>query len=206
VGPQLFGREEVLPRYPLEWFKKKKTPCWRHGMAQMAIRVSGQRQKHGPLLLGEIAKWLLRFSGDHHLTTPDTSLRTPPLLRQTSADVAATVATAAAVDVIAAISAIVPSAVVAAVVLVLLPLPPLPPPPPPPPSLPLPLLVDCCLLFVSTAVAVAAAAAAVAVDAPTAVVVVATHAAVTVAVVIAAITVAATGNAVGGGGGAELMG
>jgi hypothetical protein len=64
----------------------------------------------------------------------------PPLL-QTSAAVAATVATAAAVVVIAPISAIMPAAVVAAVVLVL-----------PPKSLPLPLLVDCCLLFVSTAV------------------------------------------------------
>jgi hypothetical protein len=64
-------------------------------------------------------------------------------------------------------------------------------------------------LFVSTtAVAVAAAAAAVvAIDTPIAVFVVATPAAVTVAVVVAAITVAATaGNAVGGGGGAELMG
>ena len=36
--------------------------------ARMAIRVSGQRQKHGTSQLGEIAKWLLRFSGDHHLT------------------------------------------------------------------------------------------------------------------------------------------
>jgi hypothetical protein len=44
-------------------------------MARMGIRVSGQRQKHGAAsLLGEIAKWLLRFSGDHHLTTPDTSI------------------------------------------------------------------------------------------------------------------------------------
>ena len=53
-------------------------PCWRHGMARMAIRVSGQRQKHGASLLGEIAKWLLRFSGDHHLTTPDTSIPADP--------------------------------------------------------------------------------------------------------------------------------
>ena len=62
-------------------------------------------------------------------------------------------------------------------------------------GLPLPLLVDCCLLFVSNAVAVvaaAAAAAAVAVDAPTAVVVVTTPAAVTVDVVVAAITSVAT--------------
>ena len=64
-------------------------------MARIAIRVSGQRQKHGASLLGEIAKWLLRFSGDHHLTTPDTSI--PADLRQTSAAVPATVATAAAV-------------------------------------------------------------------------------------------------------------
>jgi hypothetical protein len=41
-------------------------------MAWMVIRVSGQRQKHGASKLGEIAKQLLRFSGDHHLTTPDT--------------------------------------------------------------------------------------------------------------------------------------
>ena len=54
---------------------------------------------------------------------------------------AATVATATAVVVVAAISAIVPAAVVTAVVLVL-----------PPKSLPLPHLVDCCLLFVSTAI------------------------------------------------------
>ena len=32
--------------------------------AWMAIRVSGQRQKHGALLADEITKWLLRFSGD----------------------------------------------------------------------------------------------------------------------------------------------
>jgi len=31
-------------------------PCWRHGMARMAIRVSGQRQKHGASLADEIAK------------------------------------------------------------------------------------------------------------------------------------------------------
>jgi len=118
----------------------------------------------------------------HHLTHPThPSLRTP---RPSSARTL--------------FPAIVPSAVVAAVVLVSLPLPP--------PSLPLPLLVDCCLLFVSNAVAVAAAAAVVVVDAPTAVVVVAAPAAVTVAVIVTAITVAATGNAVGGGGGAELMG
>jgi hypothetical protein len=30
----------------------------------MAIRVSGQRQKHGASLADEIAKWLLRISGD----------------------------------------------------------------------------------------------------------------------------------------------
>jgi hypothetical protein len=41
-------------------------------MARMAIRVSGHRQKHGALLADEIAKWLLRFSGDP-LTT-DSSL------------------------------------------------------------------------------------------------------------------------------------
>jgi len=118
-------------------------------MAQkMVIRVSGQGQKQGASQVRGIAKWLLRFSGDHHLTTPDPSIPTdpaPPPPEPSSAAVAATIATAAAVVVIAAISAIVPSAVVAAVVLVSLP--------PPPPSLPLPLLVDCCLLFVSTAIA-----------------------------------------------------
>jgi hypothetical protein len=41
-------------------------------MARMAIRVSGHRQKHGASLADEIAKWLLRFSGDP-LTT-DSSL------------------------------------------------------------------------------------------------------------------------------------
>ena len=44
----------------------------------MVIRVSGQRQKHGASLADEIAKWLLRFSGDHHLTTPDTSIPADP--------------------------------------------------------------------------------------------------------------------------------
>jgi hypothetical protein len=44
-------------------------------MARMAIQVSGQHQKHGALLTDEIAKWLLQFSGDHHLT-PGSSLRT----------------------------------------------------------------------------------------------------------------------------------
>ena len=175
-------------------------PCWHHGLARMTIRDSGQRQKHGASQLGEIAKQLLRFSGDHHLTTPDTSLAdpAPPPLEPSSAAVATTITNAAAVVVVAAISAIVPSAVVAAIVLVLLP--------PPPPSLPLPLFVDCWLFFVSTAFAVAAAAAIVAVNAPTAVVVVPAPAAVTVVVVFAVITIAITGNAVGEGGGVELMG
>jgi hypothetical protein len=44
----------------------------------MAIHVSGQRQKYGALLLGEIVKWLLRFSGNLHLTTPDTSIHADP--------------------------------------------------------------------------------------------------------------------------------
>jgi len=61
----------------MEWFKKKNPPWRRHGMARMVIGVSGQRQKHGASQLGEIATWLLQFSGDHQLTTPD-----PPLLRQ----------------------------------------------------------------------------------------------------------------------------
>ena len=115
-------------------------------MARMVIRVSGYRQNHGASQLGETAKWLLQFSCDDQLTTPDTSIPadpTPPPPEPSSTAVAATVATiaaAAAVVVVAAISAIVPSAVIAAVVLVSLP--------PQPPSLPLPLLVDCCLLFV----------------------------------------------------------
>jgi hypothetical protein len=37
-------------------------------MARMVIRVSGQRQKHDASQLGEIAKQLLQFSGDHHQT------------------------------------------------------------------------------------------------------------------------------------------
>ncbi len=51
------------------------SPCWRHGMARMAIRVSGQRQKHGASLADDIAKWLLRFSGSGDLATapPSTS-------------------------------------------------------------------------------------------------------------------------------------
>ena len=49
-----------------------------HSMAWawMAIRVSGQRQKHGASLADEIAKWLLRISGDPRhrpLHTPEHS-------------------------------------------------------------------------------------------------------------------------------------
>jgi hypothetical protein len=156
--------------------------CWRHGMARMAIHVSGQRQKHGSLLVDEMAKWLLQFSGDpRHPTHPcaphDTLLRQNSLLLLQPSPPP---------------SLSVPSAVaVAAIVLVLLP--------PPPSRLLLPLLVDSCVLSVSTAVAVAAIAA-------TAIVVVAAPAAVTVAVVVATITIAAAGNAMGGGGDAELMG
>jgi hypothetical protein len=50
--------------------------------AWMAIRVSGQRQKHGASLADEIAKWLLRFSGD---PLPPPSY----ILQNTSAAVAA---------------------------------------------------------------------------------------------------------------------
>jgi len=84
-------------------------------MARMAIRVSGQRQQHGASLADEIAKWLLQFYGDHHLTTPDTSIPANPTFpppEPSSAAVAATVAAAAAVVIVAAVSAIVPSAVV----------------------------------------------------------------------------------------------
>jgi hypothetical protein len=52
------------PPNQVEWLKKISPPCWHHGMAQMAIRVSGQRQKHGASLADEIAKWLLQFSGN----------------------------------------------------------------------------------------------------------------------------------------------
>ncbi len=51
--------------HALEWFYFFFPPWWRHDMARMVICVSGQRQKHGASQLGEIAKWLLRFSGDH---------------------------------------------------------------------------------------------------------------------------------------------
>ena len=104
-------------------------------MARMAIRVSGQHQKRGASLADEIAKWLLRFSGEplpmpSYIRLQNTLLSPSPPL-----------ATAAAVVafVVAAITVIVPSAVavavtvaVAAVVLVSLP--------PPPPRPPLPLL------------------------------------------------------------------
>jgi hypothetical protein len=140
----------------------------------------------------------LQFSGDP--LTPNTSIPVdpaPPPPEPSSAAVAGTVTTAAAVVVvITTISTIVPSAAAAAVVLVSLP--------PPLPRLPLPLLVDWCLLFVSTAVAVDSAAVAV-VNAPTAVVIAAVPTAVTVAVVVIAIPVCMH-NAVGEGGGAELMG
>ena len=155
---------------PMEWFKFFFPPWRGHGMARMVIHGSGRHQKHGASQLGEIAKWLLQFSGDHHppSDTPDTSIPAdpaPPPPEPSSAAVSTTIATAAAVVVVAAISAIVPSAVIAAVVFVSLP--------PPPPSLLLLLLVDCCLLFVSNAVAVAAATAVVIINAPTTVVVVA---------------------------------
>jgi len=46
-------------------------------MARMAIHVSYSVKKHGASLADEIAKWLFRFSGDHHLTL-GSSLRTSP--------------------------------------------------------------------------------------------------------------------------------
>jgi len=46
-------------------------------MAWMVIH-SGQHQKHGASLADEIAKWLLQFSVDHHLMTPDTSIPANP--------------------------------------------------------------------------------------------------------------------------------
>ncbi len=97
-------------------------------MAWMAIRVSGQRQKHGASLADEIAKWLLRFSGDP-LPPPSYIFQNTLLLPWPPPATAAAVV----VFVIATITVIVPSAVaVAAAILVSLP--------PPPPRLPLPLL------------------------------------------------------------------
>ncbi len=102
-------------------------------MAWMAIRVSGQRQKHGASLADKIAKWLLRFSGDP--LPPPSYLHKYSRTRTLFCRHSPPPATAATVVVfvVAAITVIVPSAgAVAAVVLVLLP--------PPPPRLPLPLL------------------------------------------------------------------
>jgi len=48
----------------VEWLKQTNLPCWRLGMAQMIIRVSGQRQKHHALLADEITNLLWQFSGD----------------------------------------------------------------------------------------------------------------------------------------------
>ncbi len=74
-------------------------------MARMTIRVSGQRQKHGTSLADEIAKLLLRFSGDH--LPPSTAL----LLQNTLPQPSPPPATAAAVVivVVAAITVIMPS-------------------------------------------------------------------------------------------------
>jgi hypothetical protein len=87
-------------------------------MAQMAIRVSGQRQRHGALLADEIAKWILQFS-DNPLI-PGSSLctsRCPPPPEQSfvllAAVTASSVATAVAVVVVAAITVIVPPAIAA---------------------------------------------------------------------------------------------
>jgi hypothetical protein len=104
-------------------------PRWRrHGMAWMAIRVSGQHQKHGTSLADEIAKWLLRFSG---VPLPPPSYILQNTLLPPSPPPA--IAAAVVVVVVTAITVIVPSAIaVAAVVFVSLS--------PPPPRLPLPLL------------------------------------------------------------------
>jgi hypothetical protein len=110
----------------LNYFFSTMVAPWHGADGHPCFRTASKTWR---LAVGEIAKWLLQFSGDHHLRHPThPSLQTPPLLRQTSAAVAATVATAAAVVVVAAISAIVPAAVVVAIVLVS--------PPPPPPSTP----------------------------------------------------------------------
>ena len=55
-----------------DWSGLKKMPCWRQGMARMALLVSGQRQSNTWRLelADEIAKWLLRFS--RNPLTPDT--------------------------------------------------------------------------------------------------------------------------------------
>jgi len=87
------------------------------------------------------------FFGDHHLTTPDTHIHPcgphPSSTRTLFRSRRRYRHHCHCSRLVAAISAIVPSAVVAAVVLVSME--------PPLPSLPLPLLVDCCLLFVFTA-------------------------------------------------------
>ena len=87
-------------------------------MAQMVIRVSGQRQRHGALLADEIAKWLLQFS-DNPLI-PGSSLctsRCPPPPEHSFVSLAAVAAssvdTAVAVFVVAAITVIVPPAIAA---------------------------------------------------------------------------------------------
>ena len=97
-------------------------------MAWMAIRVSGQRQKHGASLANEIAKWLFQFSGDPLL--PPSFILQNTLLRSS---LPPAIAAAVVVVVVTAITVIVPSAIaIAAVVFVSLP--------PSPPRLPLPLL------------------------------------------------------------------
>ena len=123
----------------------------------MAICVSVQCQKHGPLLADEITNWLWQFSRDPPLPPPSFSRtlfcscrRLPPP------------ATTAAVIVVTAITVILSSDIAVADI-VLVSLPPLPL------HLPLPILVDCCVLYVSTAITVAAAAAIVVIAAPTAV-------------------------------------
>jgi hypothetical protein len=54
----------------LNYFFPAMVAPW-HG--RMAIRVQDSVKNMAPRM-GEIAKWLLRFSGDHHLTTPNTSI------------------------------------------------------------------------------------------------------------------------------------
>ncbi len=98
-----------------------------HGMAQMAICVSGQHQTHGALLAVEIAKWLLRFccnpltpNNPDPCTTRDTIQALFPSHRRLRCNCRAVVTVAATITGIVPS----PSPLLSPVVLVLL-LPPL---------------------------------------------------------------------------------
>jgi hypothetical protein len=110
----------------IEWFKKRKTTMLGHGMARMAICVSGQHQTHGALLAVEIAKWLLRFccnpltpNNPDPCTTRDTIQTLFPSHRRLCCNCRAVVAVAATITGIVPS----PSPLLSPVVLVLLPPP-----------------------------------------------------------------------------------